>query len=76
MKTEIVLHPSNLPKPYPLSGLATVFLLLAYFHTPDWSYGVFWTFVVLVTYGYMLNVRNRVEVDLFEPAKKVQEELE
>ena len=70
MNRPIVIHPSNLHFESPVPTCAIIFLLMAHFGAPDWAFVVFYAVSVFALYGWFVQRRSEVEVDLFSEAKK------
>jgi hypothetical protein len=69
MKTSITLSPSNVPAPSPIPTLAIIFLLLAHFSAPDWSYWLLGLLAFLSIWGWLLTRKHALVIDLFEESK-------
>lgn len=72
MKTSITIAPSNIPSPSPVLALAVIFLLLEHFGAPDYAYWVFGVLAFLTIWGWLLQRKNAIVVDLFSEAKKLE----
>ena len=70
MNRPIVIHPSNLHFESPVPTCAIIFLLMAHFGAPDWAFVAFYVVSVFALYGWYMQRRSAVEVDLFGEAKR------
>jgi hypothetical protein len=56
MKRKVVVKASSLPPRSPATFGIVMWLLLDRLQAPQWAYGVLWTFVGLIYFGYIYDL--------------------